>query len=111
MRILSPSVIKAFKNKILNIHPAILPSFKGVNSINRAFNRGCKLIGVTVHFVTEDVDAGPIILQDCIKVTKTMTLAQAEKLIHKLEHELYPKAVKLFVDKKIKVTQRKVKDV
>lgn len=108
MRILTPYFVKSFKNKILNIHPAILPDFKGANSIKRAFDCGCKLTGVTVHFVDEKVDHGPIILQESIALKKGMSLGKLEQRMHKLEHKLYPLAVKLFVDKRLKVKKRKV---
>lgn len=102
MRILSPYFVNSFKNKILNIHPAILPAFKGANAIKKAFDCGVKFTGVTVHFVNEEVDAGPIIMQKPIKITETMTLKELEKKVHSLEHKLYPRAVKLFTEGEIK---------
>lgn len=100
MRVLSPYFVRCFKNKILNIHPAILPGFKGINAIERAFRYGCKVTGVTVHFVNEGVDCGPIILQKTVEIKDNMTLAELEKKVHRLEHELYPQAVNLVVNKK-----------
>ncbi|MCF7907650.1 MAG: phosphoribosylglycinamide formyltransferase [Candidatus Omnitrophica bacterium] len=108
MRILSPYFVKKYKNKILNIHPSLLPRFKGVNAIARAFNHGSKLTGVTVHFVDSKVDHGPVILQSSILIKKSMKLKSLEKEIHKLEHKLYPLAIKLFAEKKLKVRGRKV---
>ena len=108
MRILSPFFVSSFKNKILNIHPAILPAFKGEDAIERAYRYGCKVTGVTVHFVDEQVDHGPIILQEAIEIKKGITREKLEEKIHKLEHKLYPLAVKLFVNKRIKIRGRYV---
>lgn len=111
MRILSPYFVRKFKNKILNIHPALLPSFKGTKAIERAFKYGCKVTGVTVHFVDEQVDHGPIILQEAVKIKKGMSLRKLEEIIHAREHKLYPLAVKLFVEKKIRLKKRQVRIV
>jgi len=109
MRVLSSVFVRSFKNRILNIHPAILPAFRGINAIERALKYGCKLTGVTVHFVNEQVDAGPIILQKSIKIKEGATLEKLEKKVHALEHKLYPLAVKLLIDKKIKIDGKNVK--
>jgi len=108
MRIITPYFVKAFKNRILNIHPAILPSFKGVGAIERAYNYGVKITGVTVHFVNEEVDTGPIILQEALKIREKESLQSLEERIHKLEHRLYPLAVKLFLERRLKIKGRKV---
>jgi len=108
MRIISPYFVKSFKNKIVNIHPALLPAFKGVDSIARVLEYGCKATGVTVHFVDEKVDHGPIILQEAVTIRKNETLKALEKRVHKLEHKLYPLAVKLIVEKKLKIKGRNV---
>ena len=109
MRIISPLFIKSFNNKILNIHPALLPSFKGMNAISRAFNYGCKVTGVTVHFIDDKVDHGPIILQETVTIKKGMSEEELEKKIHRLEHKLYLQALKLILDKKVRVEGRDVK--
>jgi len=109
MRILSPYFIRSFKNKIINIHPALLPAFKGKNAIQRAFYYGCKITGVTVHFVDEKVDNGPIILQKSISIKNNMTLKSLEDKIHTLEHKLYPLAVKKITSNKVKISGRYVK--
>ena len=108
MRIITPYFVKAFKNRILNIHPAILPSFRGVNAIERAYNYGVKVTGVTVHLVDEGVDTGPIILQEALKIREKESLQSLEERIHKLEHRLYPLAVKLFLERRLKIKGRKV---
>lgn len=108
MRILTPVFVKSFRHKILNIHPAILPAFRGTQAIERAFNYGSKVTGVTVHFVDEKVDHGPIILQEIVEIKPQMRLEELEIEIHKLEHRLYPLAVKLVVEKKLKIRKRRV---
>jgi len=109
MRIVSSFFVKSFNQKILNIHPSLLPAFKGTNAISRAFKYGCKVTGVTVHFIDEKVDHGPIILQKTVAIKKGMSEKNLEEKIHKLEHKLYPQALKLILDKKVKVKERYVK--
>jgi len=109
MRILSPSFVKAYKNRIINIHPALLPAFKGAAGIKDAFNYGAKITGVTVHFVDEEMDHGPIILQREVEIRGCDNLASLEQRIHKLEHSLYPQAIQLITQGKIKLKGRKVK--
>ena len=108
MKILSPNFVRRWRNRILNIHPAILPAFKGMESIKRANDYGCKLTGVTVHFVDEEMDHGPIIFQQAIAVPENVDLRVLEKQIHGLEHKLYPMAVKFFTEGRLKVEGRKV---
>jgi phosphoribosylglycinamide formyltransferase-1 len=109
MRIVGPELIEKYRNKILNIHPAILPSFKGTQAIEDAFNYGVKVTGVTVHFVDEEMDHGPIILQAAVKIQQNDTLETLEAKIHKVEHRLYPEAIKLFVEGRLKIEGRKVR--
>ena len=107
MRIMSPEFIRHYKGKILNIHPAILPSFPGLHSQRQALEYGVKYSGCTVHFVDEGVDTGPIILQAVVKVKDDDTEESLAKRILKQEHRIYPKAVKLVAKGKIKITGRK----
>ena len=109
MRILSPYFIKQYSGRILNIHPALLPSFKGAHAIKDAFEYGAKVTGVTVHFVDEKVDHGPIIMQQSVEIKKKDTLQALEDRIHKIEHKFYPKVIQLFENKKLKIVGRKVK--
>jgi len=109
MRLLSLHFVSQYENKIINIHPALLPSFKGTHGIKDAFEYGVKRTGVTVHFVDAKLDRGPIILQEAVDVEEDDTLDTLEEKIHKIEHKLYPKAIKLFVEGKLKVESRKVK--
>jgi len=107
MRIMSPEFIKHYKGRILNIHPAILPSFPGLHSQRQAIEYGVKYAGCTVHFVDEGVDTGPIILQSVVKVKDNDTEETLAKRILKQEHKIYPKAIKLFAKGKIKIVGRK----
>ncbi len=109
MRVLSPGFVKRYENRILNIHPALLPSFKGTHGIKDAFERGVKVTGVTVHFVTEELDAGPIILQEAVRIEEDDTRETLEGKIHAVEHTLYPKAIRLFTEGRLKVKGGKVK--
>jgi len=109
MRILSPEFIKKFKNRILNIHPAILPAFPGLDAQKRAVDSGARYSGCTVHFVDEGVDTGPILVQEIVKIKNDDTEKTLSKKILAKEHKAYPEAVRLIAEKKISVVGRKVK--
>ena len=109
MRLLSEGFVKKYKNKIMNVHPALLPAFKGTHGIQDAFDCGVKVTGITVHFVDELLDHGPIILQEALEIDKNDTVDTLEDKIHKIEHRIYPAAIKLFVEGKLKIEGRKVK--
>ncbi len=108
MRILSPVLVRAYKNKIVNIHPALLPSFPGINSARQALEYGVKYTGVTVHFVDEGVDTGPIILQSIVEIEDKDTEESLLRKIHKVEHRIYPKAIELISSADIEVIGRRV---
>ncbi len=93
MRMVTPVMLNAFPNRVLNLHPALLPSFKGAHAIDDAFNAGVKVTGVTVHFANEDYDKGPIVAQEPVRVEETDTLDTLEARIHEVEHELYPRVL------------------
>ena len=109
MRMLSPHIVKAFKFRIINIHPALLPSFKGACGIKDAFDYGVKVTGVTVHFVDEAMDHGPIILQKEVEISESDTLKSLEEKIHKVEHKLYPEAIELISEGKVRLKGRRVR--
>ena len=109
MRIISPHFIKEYKNKILNIHPALLPAFPGLDAQKQAMECGAKYSGCTVHFVDEGVDTGPIIIQGIVEIGNKDTEKTLTKKILTKEHEIYPKAVELFAKKKLSIKGRKVK--
>lgn len=107
MRIIGEDLLREYKGRILNIHPALLPSFKGAHGIKDAFDYGVKVTGVTVHLVDDKMDHGPIILQEAVPVKEKDTLESLESRIHKVEHKLYYKAIDLFIKGKIKIEGRK----
>lgn len=108
MRILSTVFVRAYKNKIVNIHPALLPSFPGINAGRRALEYGVKYTGVTVHFVDEGVDTGPIILQSVVEIKDEDTEDTLLEKIHEVEHRIYPKAIELISSGEIEVIGRRV---
>lgn len=108
MRILGPKIIGAYRDRIINIHPALLPAFKGAHAINDAYTYGAKVTGVTVHFVDEKTDHGPIILQQAVAIGEKEGLDALETRIHKVEHVLYPEAIRLFLEGRLRITGRKV---
>ncbi len=108
MRILTHYFINAYKNKIMNIHPALLPSFPGLHAQRQAVEYGVKLSGCTVHFVDEGVDSGPIILQKSVEVSADDTEESLVEKILKKEHQIYPQAIQLFSQGRLIIKGRKV---
>jgi formyltetrahydrofolate deformylase len=111
MKILSPNFVWRFKNKIINIHPSLLPSFPGPQAYRQAYEQGVKIIGVSSHFVTMNLDEGPIIAQDCFAVHPRMTLKQIVAAGQRLEAATLLKAVKLYLNKRLDVYWGIVKEV
>jgi formyltetrahydrofolate deformylase len=103
MKILSPNFVWRYKNKIINIHPSLLPSFPGPQAYRQAYEQGVKIIGVSSHFVTMNLDEGPIIAQDCFRVRPSMTLKEIVAAGQKLEARTLLKAVRLYLDKRLDV--------
>lgn len=108
MRILSPLFIKAFHMRIMNIHPALLPSFPGLHGQKRALEHGVKFSGCTVHFADEGTDTGPIIIQAVVPVYDDDTEETLRTRILKEEHRIYPQAIQLFAEGRLKVIGRRV---
>lgn len=108
MRIISPAFLRAFPHRIMNIHPALLPSFPGLHAQKQAFDYGAKLTGCTVHFVDEGVDTGPIIIQAVVPVYDDDTQESLTERILEEEHRIYPQAIQLFADGKLQIQGRKV---
>ena len=108
MRLLSPYFVAAFPNRILNIHPSLLPSFPGLESQKQALDYGAKFAGCTVHFVDENLDAGPIILQAAVPVDDHDTESSLSEKILREEHRVYTEAVKLVLAGNYKITGRRV---
>lgn len=109
MRLLSADFVKIYYGRIINIHPSLLPAFKGEAGIRDAFEYGAKITGVTVHFVDDQVDHGPIILQQEVSIKEKDTLVTLEEKIHKVEHRIYPEAIRLFGLGRLKIEGRKVR--
>ncbi len=93
MRVIKPPMIRAFEGKIINLHPSLLPSFKGLEAIRQAYEYGVKITGCTVHYVTEDVDSGPVIDQEAVRIESDDTLESLEDKVHAAEHRLLPEVV------------------
>lgn len=96
MRIVSSVLLKAYPNRIINIHPSLLPAFKGKDAIKQAYDYGVKVMGVSIHYVNEDLDGGAIIAQQAFN-NEGMSLEEAEKHIHDIEHQLYPKTIQKLI--------------
>ena len=108
MRILSPNFVWRYPNRIINIHPSLLPAFPGASAYAQAYERGTKIIGVTSHYVTENLDQGPIIFQDAVKVNSNDTLEKIKIKGQKLEANTLLKATKMHLENKLEVRWRKV---
>lgn len=108
MRLLSPVFIKAYSNRIMNIHPALLPSFPGLHVQKKAVEHGVRFAGCTVHFVNEECDEGPIIIQAVVPVFSDDTEASLMARILKQEHRIYPRAIQLYAEGRLTVAGRKV---
>ncbi len=108
MRILTPRFVRAYKNRIINIHPALLPSFPGMHAARQALESGVKFTGCTVHFVDEGVDSGPIILQAVVPVHDDDDEESLLERIHKEEHRIYPEALKLIASGNFKIEGKRV---
>jgi len=109
MRIVGPVLLEHYHGKMINIHPALLPSFPGLHAQKQAVEHGVKVSGVTVHFVDEGCDTGPIILQSAVPVMDKDTEETLSARILEQEHKLYPQAVRLFAEGKLKVEGRRVR--
>jgi phosphoribosylglycinamide formyltransferase-1 len=108
MRIISPEFVRQYRMRIVNIHPALLPSFPGLHAQRQALECGAKVTGCTVHFVDEGVDSGPVILQKAVPVMDGDTEETLSERILVQEHQLYPEAVRLISEGRIKVEGRRV---
>jgi phosphoribosylglycinamide formyltransferase-1 len=109
MRIVKKPLVDAFQNRIMNIHPALLPSFPGLHGQKQAVDYGVRISGCTVHFVDEGVDTGPIIIQAAVPVHPEDTEETLSERILRLEHKIFPEAIRLFAEGRLKVEGRKVK--
>ena len=103
MRKVTPVVLDAFPDRVLNLHPALLPSFKGAHAIADAFDAGVKVTGVTVHFANEDYDKGPIVAQEPVRVEEGWTADELEAAIHAVEHRLYPQVIQWLAEGRVNI--------
>jgi phosphoribosylglycinamide formyltransferase-1 len=108
MRLLSPQFVAAFHNRILNIHPSLLPAFPGMEAQRQALEHGAKFSGCTVHFVDENLDAGPIVLQACVPVEDSDTPETLSERILREEHRIYAEAVRIVLEGRFRVEGRRV---
>ena len=108
MRILSPVLVRAYANRMINLHPALLPSFPGIHAARQAIEAGVKFTGCTVHFVDEGVDSGPIILQAVVPVEDGDDEDSLLQKIHAEEHRIYPEAIRLISEGRIKIEGKRV---
>lgn len=105
MEILSPAFVRRFRGRLINVHPSLLPAFPGLRPIQQALDYGVKVMGVTVHFIEESVDSGPIILQEAFRLEGAYSrdIAAVENLVHEVEHRLLPEAVRLLARGRVKL--------
>jgi phosphoribosylglycinamide formyltransferase-1 len=108
MRLLSPHFVAAFPNRILNIHPSLLPAFPGLESQRQALEHGAKFSGCTVHFVDENLDAGPIVLQACVAIEDGDTPETLAERILREEHRIYTEAVRIVLEGRYRIEGRRV---
>jgi phosphoribosylglycinamide formyltransferase 1 len=109
MRLLGKQVLDFYPNRVINLHPALLPSFPGANGIRDAFESGVKVTGITVHFANEVFDEGPIIAQEPVVIAEDDTIETLEAKIHAAEHELLPRALQLIAANRVEIVGRKVR--
>ena len=108
MELLEPAFVRRFRHRIVNVHPSLLPAFPGVAAIERALEHGVRVTGVTVHFVDEGVDSGPIILQESLELPYAPAIAEVEQRLHEIEHRLLPRAIRLIARGAVRVEGRHV---
>ena len=108
MRLLSPQFVAAFRNRILNIHPSLLPAFPGLEAQRQALEHGAKFSGCTVHFVDENLDAGPIVLQACVPIQDNDTPETLAERILREEHRIYAEAVRIVLEGRFRIEGRRV---
>lgn len=107
MRKVTEEILNAYPDRVVNLHPALLPSFVGAHAIQDAFESGVKVTGVTVHFANEEYDRGPIIAQRAVRIEEEDTLESLEERIHEVEHVLLPEVVQLIAEGRVEVTQNR----
>jgi phosphoribosylglycinamide formyltransferase-1 len=105
MQLLSPEFVSRFHNRVINVHPALLPAFPGIDAVQQAIHHGSKITGVTVHFVDEGMDSGPIIMQRPVPVAPSRDWDETEKAIHATEHALLPETIRLIAAGRVRIDE------
>jgi phosphoribosylglycinamide formyltransferase 1 len=105
MQMLSPEFVSRFRNRVINVHPALLPAFPGIDAVQQAIDHGSKVTGVTVHFVDEGMDSGPIIMQRAVPVAESRDWDETEKEIHATEHTLLPETIRLIAAGRVRIDE------
>jgi phosphoribosylglycinamide formyltransferase 1 len=105
MQLLSPEFVARFRNRVINVHPALLPAFPGIDALQQAIDHGSKITGVTVHFVDEGVDSGPIIMQRPVPVAPSRDWGETEKAIHATEHALLPETIRMLAAGRVRIDE------
>jgi phosphoribosylglycinamide formyltransferase 1 len=105
MQMLSPEFVGRFRSRVINVHPALLPAFPGIDAVQQAIDHGSKITGVTVHFVDEGMDSGPIIMQRPVPVAPSREWEETEKGIHATEHELLPETIRLIAAGRVRIDE------
>lgn len=105
MRLIGPDLLHAFEGKIINIHPSLLPSFKGLRAVEQAMEAGVRVTGVTIHYVDEGMDTGPIIAQEAVTIERTDTIDDVQQKIHAVEHRLYPETVNRLLQNEKRISE------
>jgi phosphoribosylglycinamide formyltransferase-1 len=106
MQLLSPNFVSRFRNRVINVHPALLPAFPGLEAVQQAIDHGSKITGVTVHFVDEGVDSGPIIMQRPVPVAPSRDWDETEKAIHATEHALLPETIRMLAAGRVRIDEQ-----
>jgi phosphoribosylglycinamide formyltransferase 1 len=103
MELLGAELVRRFANRIVNVHPSLLPAFPGVGAIQQAVDHGVRVTGVTVHYVDEHLDNGPIVLQEALELPYPAPIAEIEERLHRIEHQLLPRAVRLIAAGRVRI--------
>jgi len=106
MQLLSPEFVARFRNRVINVHPALLPAFPGIDAVQQAIDHGSKITGVTVHFVDEGVDSGPIILQRPVPISPSRDWDETERTIHATEHALLPETIRMLAAGRVRIDEQ-----
>ena len=106
MQLLSPGFVARFRNRVINVHPALLPAFPGIDALQQAIDHGAKITGVTVHFVDEGVDSGPIIVQRPVPIAPSRDWDETEKAIHATEHALLPETIRMLAAGRVRIDEQ-----